>query len=932
MNPASLLPIGALACSLGATAALAGRLWVKPKTNSTPSNSATPSNISSAASKKTAAFANSIETWTPRLLYLAGGLTALSFLVLLWKFIAADVTLEQVFLYTKTTLPLKWRIAGAWAGREGSLLLWAAILAVMTALVARSHARSQARMNVDNSGAGDPSAPDFARVRAREEAALLRRAHLWTQLFLAAILSAFLAAVVAQDTFAATPGFFLDGRPEGNGINPTLKSPFILIHPPLMFVAYALATVPAAAVLGHLASGHDRWSSVAMTWARSDWLVYTFAMGLGGMWAYYTLGFGGYWAWDPVEVANLLPWLALTLYLHAQLHHERHGSYRVAGPFLGLLPLLLTLFSTISTRSGLWVSVHAFTDPTNTFDPDAPGRFLAILDVEQSLLFYVRLLLAVFLLGLALWSLRLAKESGALPRTSRVVAGILASYAVFCAIAPRAALSLVFEIAARIAAGHTGFGLLALSFAACLAAAAPALFGPTATDGHRLTRIDLRSLAYVSILALGVSLLMLFLFHMASANGWSTGFYEARLPFLASPALLGIIVLMAHGIYGRKRSVALATLALLVAVVAQALFPDERAGVFLIVLALFAVGVGFDKVRRAGSIPGTRRQAFAGGLLLAGALLDLVFWLNPPSTIGLGSVQWHPVWPAQFIFGGVALYALWGAQRILAGAPPRNPGHIYLVVALLAGFFLAPVMAGAAWLLSRPSPTRPLDVAARARLRQVALYGLHFTVCIALLGYAPSTYFKESRDADLGVGDSVAVGGVTLRLDEVTLKVEAGTPFVFDIAPAFTAARDGKDSGALSGSLYWEEQVGAHFPLPATLRLWDRDIYLNVESVRIAETTCGADNRTIDAYQAATPPRACTTDTVDRVAVQVISLPGLSLVWAALVLFAFYMAVLIAVSRSTTPSQTPPPPPPPPTSPPPPTQPTLPKPASEVGP
>src|SRR5205085_6169764 len=146
-------------------------------------------------------------------------------------------------------------IAGTWAGREGSLLLWASDLAVVTAVVAWRHAR---RAPLDEGEASGRA---------------------WTRLFLGVAVLAFLLAAAAQTPFAATPSFFLQGRPGGNGLNPTLKSAFILIHPPIMFAAYSLATVPAAAVLGHLASGTDRWSRIGTTWSRVDWLLYTFAMG-----------------------------------------------------------------------------------------------------------------------------------------------------------------------------------------------------------------------------------------------------------------------------------------------------------------------------------------------------------------------------------------------------------------------------------------------------------------------------------------------------------------------------------------------------------------------------------------------------------------------------------------------------------------------------
>ena len=809
-----------------------------------------------------------------RLLYGAAAIAIAAFAWLLLRFIAADVSIQYVFLYTSTSLPLHWRIAGTWAGREGSLLLWTALVAGVAALLARRHGVTAAQDPEEESG------------RA------------WTRLFMALFAAAFLAAVAAQRTFAPTPEFFLQGRPGGNGLNPTLKSAFILIHPPLMFTAYALATVPAAVVLGHLASGTDRWGRIGLTWSRFDWLLYTFAMGLGGIWAYYTLGFGGYWAWDPVEVANLLPWLALTLFLHAQLHHARFGGYRIIGPFLGLLPFLLTIFSTVSTRSGLWVSVHAFTDPTNTFDPDAPARFLAILDVETGLLVYLRLFIGTLGIGLALWCIRLAWDHKTLRRTSLAIAAVLAAVGALGAIAPRLALALVFEASWRLTGGRTGLGLLALLFVACIAAALPALMAKDEAPARK-RRLDLRSLAAYSVVVLGLSLLVLFLMHVAAANGWDTAYYEQRLPILATPALLGLFVLQSHAIVGRRAALWLAAGVWAAGGLAALAVPSHREGAYLLVLAASLVGVSLWRVRDAALAPGMgKTQRLGPSLLALAGLLDLLFWLNPPSRIGWGGWAWHPVFPAQIIFGLASAVVLWTALRILAGASPPRPGWAYGLAALLGGFGVAPFLALSGWLALRRTPltTRPMDGKAWARMRQAGLYGAHLAIAMALLGYAPSTYWKESATSDLAVGDSVSIGPTDFRLAEV--RIVADGPFAQEILPRFERT---DSAGDLVGILQWEGQVGAYFPLPVTLRTWNGDAYLNVNSVQIAESGC-SDSRTISAYQAANPPRACAGDSIDRVTVKTTWLPGLGVMWAALALLVLSMALILRADAAVNPA------------------------------
>lgn len=797
---------------------------------------------------------------------LALAAAASTFTTLLILFVSGQVQYQYVFLYTRLDLGLGYKIAGTWAGREGSLLLWTLYLtAILVWLVRRS----------------DRASGDQEEMRARA----------WTNLWFAAITTAFLAAIWSADLFARTPEFFLEGRPQGNGLNPTLASPFMLIHPPIMFLAYALTTVPAAAVLGHLASGTDRWSTVGLGPSRLNWLVYTLAMGLGGIWAYYTLGFGGFWAWDPVEVANLLPWLALTLFLHAQLHHLRHGRYRVVGPFLGLLPLLLTLFSTISTRSGLWISVHAFTDPTQTFNPDAPGRFLDILLTENSLQFYVAMLLGILLIGLALWSRRLAHQVDRLPRVAQGVALVLGALGVLALLAPATATSLLFEASYALGRGRTGFGLLGLGVVAILGAAAPALASEEEPDPRRtgLRRLDPKGLAYASILILGLGLLVLFLFHVAASNGWSESFYTARFPWLVAPVTVGLLLWLAYPVHGRRRAVQIAIATLLLAGLAALLLPSHREGVFVLALTVPALVLGLDRVRRLALAPRTPRPLAVGrSLLWTAALLAVLFWLNPPSRVGIGALSWHPVWPAQLLFGAAAFYSLHRTERLMTGTD-THPGRTHLLVGALAAFGIGAILAAISWALHRkhrgrqPSPKNP-----QHQLRQVALMGAHVAVLLVLVGYTVSTYFGAEEELTLDLGDTATVGGQDLTFTGLR-SVEEG-PFVAALHPQIEVA----GLGTGEGTLYWEPQTGSHYPLPETVRAWWGDVYFAVDGLCMDETgNCTTDSDWVRAYDPSNRLPSG-TESASQVQLQVFTLPGLGLVWASLFLFVYWMGLLMA--------------------------------------
>ncbi|HEX2066220.1 MAG TPA: cytochrome c biogenesis protein CcsA, partial [Candidatus Thermoplasmatota archaeon] len=637
---------------------------------------------------------------------------------------------------------------------------------------------------------------------------------------------------------------------------------------------------------------------VALAPSRLCWLLYTLAIGLGALWAYVTLGFGGYWAWDPVEVANLLPWLALTLYLHAQLHHLRHGSYRALGPLLGVLPFLLTLFSTISTRSGLWVSVHAFTDPTDTFDPDPAGRFLSILRVEPSLAFPVALWLGTFLIFLALWCRRLALEDGRFLRPSQAVAALLGALAGYALAAPASALSALLAAAHGVGLGSTGYGLLGLTFAAVLLGGFPALLRPSA--GPRRGRLDLRALAAYAVGVLAVALLVLFLLHMAAVNGWRTSFYEVRFPWLAAPAVLGLLVFQAHGVHGRRRSLAIAAAAGALAGAAALVLPTPKGGTFLLLLSAALVLVSLDRVRRAAPAPRTPRPVRrAATLAWLGAVLDVLLWANPPSRLSYGPWTLHTSPATQVLLLAASLLVLWKATRMLAGAAWR-PGWTLLAIGLLHGFYAAPLLALAAWLLARKDGLRagPIDLVARARLRQAGLHGAHLAMAVLLLGYAASTYFREEVRGELEVGQGLAVGDTALRYVETVQEAPLPGAPADVLRPRFAVARGGQEVGAVEGRLEWEAQAQAHYPLPARWVTPTRDLYLEVEAVHVAAgSPClgsQEEGAWIEAYRASLPGRACPGATLDQVRLRAIVLPGVGLVWLAFLLGVGSMALLLA--------------------------------------
>lgn len=259
-------------------------------------------------------------------------LLTVSATVLAVLLVASDFSVDYVARYTERALPLGYKIAAFWAGQEGSLLLWAWLLSVMSviALLAAGGKASDRKQFIQNATA-------------------------------AAVLAAVLGFFVALIVFAASPFQAGLAVEDGQGLNPMLQNIGMIAHPPVLFLGYAASTVPFAFMIGALVARRgDAWLLDIRRWALAAWLFLGVGILLGAQWAYVELGWGGYWAWDPVENASLLPWLTATGLLHAIISQQRRGMFRGWTAGLVAATFLLCIFGTYLTRSGIVQSVHAF--------------------------------------------------------------------------------------------------------------------------------------------------------------------------------------------------------------------------------------------------------------------------------------------------------------------------------------------------------------------------------------------------------------------------------------------------------------------------------------------------------------------------------------------------------------------------------------------
>ena len=149
---------------------------------------------------------------------------------------------------------------------------------------------------------------------------------------------------------------------DGRGLNPLLRHPGMIIHPPMLYLGFVSFVIPYAFAIAALITGRtdDRWIRITRRWSLVAWLFLSLGLILGGRWAYDVLGWGGYWGWDPVEIAAFMPWLTGTAFLHSVMIQEKRGMLKRWNMVLIILTYSLVIFGTFLTRSGVLSSVHAF--------------------------------------------------------------------------------------------------------------------------------------------------------------------------------------------------------------------------------------------------------------------------------------------------------------------------------------------------------------------------------------------------------------------------------------------------------------------------------------------------------------------------------------------------------------------------------------------
>jgi cytochrome c-type biogenesis protein CcmF len=275
--------------------------------------------------------------------------------VMEYGLITHDFALAYVAENNATFTPLLYSITGLWSALEGSLMLWVFIQCAITLAVLLYYRRFRADAVVG-----------------------------WAAIVLFSIGAFFTFLMMGPaDPFLHNAAHVLQGA----GPNALLQdNPLVAVHPPLLYLGFVGFSVPFAFAIAMLITGRvqDRWPLEQRRWTVLAWGSLSLGIVLGAWWSYQVLGWGGFWGWDPVENAALLPWLTATAYVHSVIVQDRRGLFRVWNLSLAIATFSLTILGTFFTRSGVLVSVHAFS--SSTLGPILIGFFFVVVGVGAGLL------------------------------------------------------------------------------------------------------------------------------------------------------------------------------------------------------------------------------------------------------------------------------------------------------------------------------------------------------------------------------------------------------------------------------------------------------------------------------------------------------------------------------------------------------------------
>ncbi len=267
--------------------------------------------------------------------------------ILIYLLINNHFEVQFVYEVTSRSMPTYLKVTAWWGGQAGSLLFWSWLMSAFASLVTlRKWDRDREFL-------------PWVIVVASVTMAFFIGLNIFFENPFAQLYQT--VAGINPSTFKPVDGVLFT-PPDGRGLNPLLRHPGMIIHPPMLYLGFVSFVIPFAFAIAALITGRtdDRWIRLTRRWALWAWLFLSFGLVLGSRWAYDVLGWGGFWGWDPVEIAAFMPWLTGTAFLHSVMIQEKRGMLKHWNMLLIILTYCLVIFGTFLTRSGVLSSVHAF--------------------------------------------------------------------------------------------------------------------------------------------------------------------------------------------------------------------------------------------------------------------------------------------------------------------------------------------------------------------------------------------------------------------------------------------------------------------------------------------------------------------------------------------------------------------------------------------
>jgi cytochrome c-type biogenesis protein CcmF len=294
-----------------------------------------------------------------RAMLLLWPLISISAASLIYLLVTNHFEVSFVYEVTSREMPTYLKVTAWWGGQAGSLVFWSWLMSSFASLVTlRKWERDREFLPWVIVVTSITTAFFLALVVFYENPF----AEFWKGLDGKLIVDAGGNAI--KSMFAPVLNASLAIPTDGNGLNPLLRHPGMIIHPPMLYLGFVSFVIPFAFAIAALITGRtdDRWIRITRRWTLWAWLFLSCGLVLGSRWAYDVLGWGGFWGWDPVEIAALMPWLTGTAFLHSVMIQEKRGLLKQWNMLLIILTYSLVIFGTFLTRSGVLSSVHAFAE------------------------------------------------------------------------------------------------------------------------------------------------------------------------------------------------------------------------------------------------------------------------------------------------------------------------------------------------------------------------------------------------------------------------------------------------------------------------------------------------------------------------------------------------------------------------------------------